>query len=357
MYNATIRHSVAVSHSLAAITFLIVDDTLTVQDQLKIVKEGFRHVIILGAGASRASCIDNPEKNQRSLPLMNDLIKVVNLDPELDGLPKRVLKHNFEDIFSKLHTDQDNARLVKIETKVFQYFAKLQLPETPTIYDYLVLSLREKDLIATFNWDPFLWQAYERNLTLTSNLPKLAFLHGNVAIGICEDTKEFGPVGTINSKTDQIFQPTKLLYPIEHKDYALDPYIKDQWNILSHFLKKPARTTIFGYSAPKTDIEAIALMKKAWGDPEVEKQFTQFEIIDIQEEELLYESWKDFIFSHHYQITKTFFESTIMKSPRRTGEIFEANYLDARFAEINIPPKFNTMSDMWKWYEGLLKFE
>jgi hypothetical protein len=39
----------------------------------------------------------------------------------------------------------------------------LKLPEEATIYDYLVLSLRSPDIIATFNWDPFLYQAFERN--------------------------------------------------------------------------------------------------------------------------------------------------------------------------------------------------
>ena len=45
----------------------------------------------------------------------------------------------------------------EIETRVDEYFADLELPGHPTIYDRLVLSLREKDLIATFNWDPFLY--------------------------------------------------------------------------------------------------------------------------------------------------------------------------------------------------------
>ncbi|MHA1748548.1 MAG: hypothetical protein ACTSXN_02865 [Promethearchaeota archaeon] len=37
------------------------------------------------------------------------------------------------------------------------------MTESPTIYDYLILSLRKKDVIATFNWDPLLVQAAWKN--------------------------------------------------------------------------------------------------------------------------------------------------------------------------------------------------
>jgi len=40
----------------------------------------------------------------------------------------------------------------EIEAKVQAYFEALELPESPTLYDHLVLSLRDSDYIATFNW-------------------------------------------------------------------------------------------------------------------------------------------------------------------------------------------------------------
>ena len=59
-----------------------------------------------------------------------------------------------------------NASLSKVRMAVEQrdaeYFSKLELPDHPTIYDYRLLSLRKKDVIATFNWDPFLWLACHR---------------------------------------------------------------------------------------------------------------------------------------------------------------------------------------------------
>ena len=76
---------------------------------------------------------------------------------------------------------QDN-----LESAVRNYFKSLELPDEPTIYDYLILSLTEKDAIVTFNWDPFLMQAYRRNLTV-GNLPQLIFPHGNVGVGLCYD--------------------------------------------------------------------------------------------------------------------------------------------------------------------------
>ena len=51
--------------------------------------------------------------------------------------------------------------------------------------------------------------------------------------------------------------------------------------------------TIFGYSAPQSDIEAIRLMKGAWlanttGD------INQVEIIDTKHEDELIENWRGF---------------------------------------------------------------
>lgn len=334
------------------------DSVFKISDQIKTVNEGYRHVVILGAGASKASCIDNPERNGKQLPLMNDLPKIINLDKELLDLSPDLKNENFEKIFSTLFELEPNSeRLKSIEKKIYAFFESLELPPHPTIYDYLILSLRKKDLIATFNWDPFLWQAYRRNLKLTENLPQIVFLHGNVAIGICEDSNTFGPNGYKSLKSGKPFIPTKLLYPVANKNYTSNNYIKNQWSALSHFLKNPARVTIFGYSAPISDVEAINIMKEAWGNPEKDKQFTQLELIDIQSESKLTESWKNFIFSHHYEITNDFFKSSIVRFPRRTGEVFFANYLESKWYEENYPPRFKNHKEMWNWYLPFIEAE
>ena len=336
------------------------DSVFKISDQINTIKEGYRHVVILGAGASKASCIDTPEKNGKSIPLMNDLLKIIDLADELNDLPDDLKNQNFEKIFSAFfdkNKKADLSQLKEIENIIYKYFASLKLPEKPTIYDYLLLSLRKKDLIATFNWDPFLWQAFERNLKFTDNLPLLAFLHGHVAVGICNETKTYGPNGYLNLQTGKLFEPIPLLYPIEHKDYNSNIYIKNQWNLLSNFLKHPARVTIFGYSAPVTDIEAISIMKKAWGLPEKNKRWTRFEIIDIQHKSKLIKSWKEFIFSHHYEITKNFYTSSIVRFPRRSGEVFFANYYEGKWYQENYPPKFNTLEKMWDWYRPFIEKE
>jgi len=330
-----------------------------INDQIKTVKDGFKHVVIIGAGASKASCDRNPEKNGNKIPLMNNLPKIIDLKEELKDINNKHCSSNFEILFSELYKQEKNSkRLKNIEQKIYDYFSNLKLPNNPTIYDYLILSLRSKDLIASFNWDPFLWQAYERNIVLTKNLPQIAFLHGNVAIGICDETKTFGPIGNgyYNKLTGEPYKPTKLLYPIEEKNYNSDPYIKDQWQLLSYFLKSPARVTIFGYSAPDTDVEAILTLKKAFGKKETHS-FTQFEIIDIRDEEKLYELWDDFIFSHHYEIHKDYFDSTLAKFPRRTGEVFEENYINAKWYEENKPIKTNDFEEFWKWHQSLIENE
>lgn len=202
-----------------------------------------------------------------------------------------------------------------------------------------------------------MWEAYQRNLKLTNNLPKLVFLHGNVSIGSCEKSKTFGPNGYKSIKSGENFKPTKLLYPVANKNYNSDSFIKSQWNLLSKFLEKPARVTIFGYSAPISDVEAISIMKKAWGDPKVDQVLAQFEIIDIQSESKLIKSWKNFIFSHHYEISNDFFKSSIVRFPRRTGEVYFATYLEAKFYEENYPPKFQTMEEIWNWYKPFIEKE
>ena len=108
------------------------------------------------------------DRNGLRLPLMDDLIDVLELRALLETDSLDVGETNFERLYSRLHANPSKRELcAQLEGKVRAYFSALRLPEEPTIYDHLVLSLREKDAIATFNWDPFLWQAAERNSHLS----------------------------------------------------------------------------------------------------------------------------------------------------------------------------------------------
>src|SRR5690606_24545958 len=128
----------------------------TKEDRIKTVMGGGGHVVILGAGASIASTIRNPELSGKKLPSMDNFIDVVGLRDIVERLPEKLVANNFETLYSNLHKDNPQSEeILEIETRVFDYFKDMKLPNEPTIYDYLVLSLRPKDLIATFNWDPF----------------------------------------------------------------------------------------------------------------------------------------------------------------------------------------------------------
>lgn len=178
------------------------------------------HVILLGAGASRAALPDG-DANGQKLPLINDFIEVVGLEPLLEEMGIQHEGRNIESLYAEL-AQSDDEQLARVEKVISDYFGSLRLPDHPTIYDYIVLSVTERDLLATFNWDPFLIQAIHRNLPALVEVPPFAFLHGNAAIGVCPKDKIIGPIDSPCSECGKPRQPSKLLYPITEKNYASD---------------------------------------------------------------------------------------------------------------------------------------
>jgi hypothetical protein len=337
---------------------------MTQEDEIKRVHGGGAHVVILGAGASIASTLRDNEKNNMKLPAMNNIVDVLNLHDILNQLPDdyKLLYKDFEKLYSRLCSKDKHFKIrFQIENKIYNYFEQLELPDKPTIYDYLIMSLRyKKDVIASFNWDPFLYQAYVRNGKFTKS-PGILFLHGNVSIGYSKKDMQSGPAGWYSKKTKEYFEPTKLLYPVDKKEYNSDEYIKSQWDALSYRLKNAKRVTVFGYRAPETDVEAISLMSEAWGTPD-ERNLEQFELIDTRNEEDVTKSWTKFIHTHHYDFTDSFFKSSIANHPRRTVESYRhwafPTTPDEAFQEGNkVPETFNTLDKMWDWYKPLIDAE
>lgn len=318
---------------------------------------GKPHVIILGAGASRQAFPEG-DKNGKKLPLMDDLVTTTGLDSILEKQGIRYTNRNFEDIYSDLYGDSGyEYRSGIIESKVWEYFSQLELPRYPTLYDHLVLSLREKDLIATFNWDPLLYRACWRNHQ-KANLPHVVYLHGNVAVGFCRKDNTMGWIASKCSKCGNNFIPSKLLYPIKQKDYSLDPFIKVEWETLKKTLSSAYILTIFGYGAPKSDIEAIELMKSAWGD-KYQRNLEQIEIIDTKNKKELRDTWNDFIYPGHYDVTNDFYESSIGLFPRRTCEA-QWNYDMPKkpvFYPQNPTPKNLGFEELWNWLSPLIAAE
>jgi hypothetical protein len=221
----------------------------------------------------------------------------------------------------------------------------MRLPEQPTIYDHLLLSLREQDLVASFNWDPLLLLAYRRNGAVAKQ-PRLAFLHGNVATGYCAQDRVKGLAFGRCSRCGLPFQRAPLLYPIGKKDYASHEFIAAEWSELRANLKHAFMLTIFGYSAPKTDKEAIAAMSKAWGKSE-KRNLEQTAFITLDDN--IAKRWKRFIHSHHYEVQSDFYDSWIANHPRRTGEAYWNQNMEVKFLHDNPIPRQMEFPELWAW--------
>lgn len=141
------------------------------------------HTVILGAGATIAT-IPNGDKNGKKSSVMSGLIEKLGMDDIFAGITMNTSSDNLEDIYSELYARPECKEvLLEPEKRLYNYFASLQIPDEPTVYDLLILGLTNKDAIATFNWDPLLIQAYVRCFDVTDNLPKIYCLYGNVAMG------------------------------------------------------------------------------------------------------------------------------------------------------------------------------
>lgn len=314
------------------------------------------HVVILGAGASFAA-MPNGDRHGHPLPVMVNLIETLGLNSILKqcGVDESH-NANFEEVYASLCDDPKHTpALREIASRIEHYFSNLELPDAPTIYDYLVLSLRPKDIIATFNWDPFLFQACQRNHRVAA-MPRLAFLHGNVAVGSCASHRTKGPKGSGCPSCGEPLAPSRLLYPISKKDYANDPFIAAEWGGLRTSLRNAFGVTFFGYGAPTSDVEAVNIMKEAWGQIE-ERELEQTEVIDIKPEADLLASWSPFIHTHHYDIRRDYWSSWIHLHPRRTCEAWAAQYLDARFITENPVPNCSDLRQLHRWFSALVAVE
>jgi len=314
------------------------------------------HVVLLGAGASRATCL-NGDKFGRILPLMQDFVDVVGLRSLLQDL-KINPEANFEEIFSGLWENNETEKVTRLQKEIEKYFDRLELPDRPTIYDHLVLSLRPQDLIATFNWDPLLLEAYWRNGGVGLSLPRLAFLHGNIRVGYCEKDRVAGRSGAQCRHCGEQFTKAPLLYPIKKKNYSTNALIANEWKQLRWGFANAFTITVFGSSGPKTDQEAIEAMQGAWGEKNKrEMEQTALIIAPSQDENKATENWDKFIHTHHYEIQKDFYDSWIARHPRRTGEAYWNQYMEAKFIENNPIPKDLDLPDLWKWFERFKKAE
>lgn len=313
------------------------------------------HVVILGAGASLAAC-PKGDKYGRRLPLMNSLVPTLGLVNILKG--HEPLFNDFENLYTKLSEDRRyESQRAEVEKRTYDYFYNMQIPDAPTLYDYLILSLRKKDVIATFNWDPLLMQAWRRHTEFLPDLPMILFLHGNVATGTC---KKCGDNGYMYAHQcggcGHYLDPVRLLYPISNKEYDSDPFIKRQWSSLYKYLEGSYYVTIFGYSGPKTDVEARKLMLTAI-KANRSKVFTELDIIDKAPKQQVEENWREFFYSHHYGIDRYLKKNHLLYHPRRSCEAHASAYLMNDPWGENRFPYCRTIAAMHKWVKPLIEEE
>jgi hypothetical protein len=311
--------------------------------------------VILGAGASRAAT-PKGDRFGRRLPLMSDLIEEAGLRSILRFAGITPAEANIEAVYGKLAaSSQYPDILAVVDSKIRAYFQSIEIPNHATFYDYLLLSLREKDVVATFNWDPLLLQSYRRNATV-HRLPKILFLHGNVAIGLCLDCRIVGPLHAACPRCARQLKPSRLLYPVADKDYTSDPFIRGEWDALKRALGHAYIVTIVGYSAPTTDAAAVELLQQVW-DQNQTRELAQIEIVDVQSRRRLLQTWKPFIVREHYHITKSIHFTLQTRYPRRSCDAFASSTLLLSPWPVNQMPRLRRLDRLQSWIQPLLQEE
>lgn len=313
------------------------------------------HVFVLGSGASCAACPEG-DRNGRPLPLMKAMADALGLRGLLEHAGVGVDPRDFEGAYDTLESSGEHAALVEeIERRTREYFHGIEIPDGPTVYDYLLLSLRPNDLVATFNWDPLLAQAYRRNRS-AAPLPRIAFLHGNVAVGYCGAHRGKGWIEDPCRECGKPFEQAPLLYPVRSKDYEKNPFIKNEWEELRRALRRAYIVTIFGYSAPRTDVAARGLMREAW-QLNSARELADIGIINLKGREELRDTWAEFITREHYWTEDSLLRSYVCRHPRRSCEALFARSLENAPASDDFFPEFPELVGLHDWVRPLVEEE
>ncbi|HUJ11392.1 MAG TPA: hypothetical protein VL171_15355 [Verrucomicrobiae bacterium] len=287
---------------------------------------------------------------------MADFIDVLGLEQILNGTGIRWKGVNFELLYDELASSPNfEEPRSKVERAIKEYFATLKLPDCVTLYDQLLLSLRPKDIIATFNWDPFLLQACARN-RLLGNLPEVAFLHGNVYLGYCPEHPNWGYSTQNCNKCGKPFHASPLLFPIKDKDYTSHPLLVRQWEELSRLLERAYMLTIFGYAAPTSDAAAREMMLKAWSTNS-RRELAQIEIIDVLPKRVIDTRWSDFVGDLHGGKVSRFCRTWQFKYPRRSCEALAFATLQQDPWATREMPRFHRLDQLQRWVTPLIEEE
>ena len=173
----------------------------TIEEEISDVRMTRPHVVLLGAGASRAA-LPHGDKSGRTVPMMREVADELSLaDLFPDDRKALAATGLLEAAYSEL-VDQGHAVVDELNELIREYFARLRLPDEPNLYDYLLLSLRGKDAVFTFNWDPLLVQSHVRlqqEGLLPAQLPQLFFCMGMWLLDFAFETASWGIQATPGS--------------------------------------------------------------------------------------------------------------------------------------------------------------
>jgi hypothetical protein len=165
-----------------------------------------------------------------------------------------------------------------------------------------------------------------------------------------------GSAGTACAKCGAAFTASRLLYPVSQKNYSMNHQIAIEWKEIKNALANAYYVTVFGYSAPRTDVEAIAMLQEGWGKSE-DRQLEQFTMIDIRPSDEVEKSWKSFIHSHHSACYDNFYETWLISHPRRSCESLFAAVMNLTPYRNDPLPKLRTFDQLNAFFEPYFKAE
>lgn len=149
-----------------------------------------------------------------------------------------------------------------------------------------------------------------------------------------------------------------LLFPIGEKDYSSYSVIQNQWHRALYYLSRAAGITIYGYSAPASDLNAVELLKSAFKQSNTQ-DIAPFTIINLKKNESVQKSkWKDFFDARMVFFCESFEETILWSHPRVSLEAMFDSILQGHPRETLKPfRKFFKLEDLQAFVMGIDEFE
>ena len=151
-----------------------------------------------------------------------------------------------------------------------------------------------------------------------------------------------------------VLQPSKLLFPVGKKDYSSDVFIKNQWDEFINDISRTSYLSIFGYSAPVTDKDALSAIEKAFSNNS-HKEYAQIEIININPSTT---AWENIIIGNHFDSCESFFDSKLNSFPRRTSEYLWEKTMECKIFDYTKKANdFKDLKNLYASYGSLIEEE